>query len=326
MAEECGDHENAKTYMQIFGQGKRYLEEKLFNGEYYGQNINLNDKSILKSSKEALDYYWNDEHKEIKYQIGEGCGIDQVLAQWHANLCGLGEIFDRSRTRKALKAIYKHNFRRSFREFSNSCRLYALNDEAGTLMFAWPNGKRKPVFPVRYAEETMHGFEYQVASHMIMEGMLKKGCELVKAIRDRYDGEKRNPWNEIECGSNYARSMASYALLNAFSGFHYNLAKGLIGFNPPNGLKPPMKFFWSLGTGWGLVRISSSSIVLEVLYGKLKLSQFRLPSCACKKKKAIPRVKTQNAYVKLKSVRMPILTFTKEIVIAKGDKLFISLS
>ena len=31
--------------------------------------------------------------EEIMYQIGEGCGIDQVLAQWHSNLIGLGEIF-----------------------------------------------------------------------------------------------------------------------------------------------------------------------------------------------------------------------------------------
>ena len=53
--------------------------------------------------------------QEIKYQIGEGCIIDQVLAQWHANLCGLGEIFDKEQTRSALAALYKYNFKKSMR-------------------------------------------------------------------------------------------------------------------------------------------------------------------------------------------------------------------
>ena len=41
-----------------------------------------------------------------------------------------------------------------------------------------------------------------------------------------------NPWNEIECGSNYARSMSSYSLLLSLSGFEYDMAKGYVGFSP----------------------------------------------------------------------------------------------
>jgi hypothetical protein len=132
------------------------------------------------------------------------------------------------------------------RNFYNPCRLYSLNDEAGVVICDWPEGKHKPVVPVPYAEETMYGFEYQVAVHMIQEGLVKEGMEIIKAIRSRFDGEKRNPWNEFECGSNYARSMASYALLNAFSGFEFDMTKGIIGFNPVfmNGFT--FKSFWSL--------------------------------------------------------------------------------
>jgi uncharacterized protein (DUF608 family) len=140
---------------------------------------------------------------------------------------GLGELLDSKQTRQALKSIYQYNFKQSMRDFANFCRIYCLDDEAGTVMFDWPEGKYKPVIPMTYAEETMHGFEYQVACHMIQEGMIKEGVELVKAVRDRYDGRTRNPWNEIECGSNYARSMASYALLNAFSGFSFDMSRHL---------------------------------------------------------------------------------------------------
>ena len=54
-----------------------------------------------------LDAYWDDEHEEMKYQIGEGCEIDQLLAQWHANIYGLGDIFDPAQARTALQSLYK---------------------------------------------------------------------------------------------------------------------------------------------------------------------------------------------------------------------------
>ncbi|MFA6290884.1 MAG: GH116 family glycosyl hydrolase, partial [Victivallales bacterium] len=285
MARICGEPDKAEEYMIVFNKGKNWVDANLFNGKFYSQSIDLKDSSILAKFGDASSVYWNNEHREIKYQVGDGCGIDQILAQWHANLCGLGEIHDRRKTRMALSSIYRNNFRKSFREFTNFCRLYCLNDEAGTLMFSWPEGKYKPVVPIPYAEETMHGFEYQVAAHMIMEGMIKNGCELVKAVRDRYDGEKRNPWNEIECGSNYARSMASYSLLCAFSGFSFNLVEGEIGFNPPSGLDLPLKFFWSVGSGWGTVEISAGKLVLKVLYGKLTIKKIRLPDFFTKNRK-----------------------------------------
>jgi len=61
----------------------------------------------------------------------------------------------------------------------------------------------------------------RVASDLIAEGFTKEGLTIVKALRSRYDGRVRNPWNEYECGNYYARAMASYALLGALSGFRY---------------------------------------------------------------------------------------------------------
>lgn len=281
MAGALGEPETAQAYLELFERGKAWTDKHLFNGEYYGQLIDVKDKSILERYDEsALRDYWNDEAKEIKYQIQDGSGVDQVIAQWHANLCGLGEIFDPAQTRSALASIYEHNFKKSMRNVFNPCRLYSLNDEAGVMICVWPEGRDKPVVPLTYAQETMNGFEYQAAVHMIQEGLVAEGLEIVTAIRDRYDGEKRNPWNEFECGSNYARSMASYALLLALSGFEYNMVEGRIGFHPVAPLEADGAYrtFWSLDSGWGTFQFSGGEAELQVLYGELALNTLHLPS------------------------------------------------
>jgi hypothetical protein len=219
----------------------------------------------------TLDTYWDSEHGEIKYQVGEGCGIDQVVAQWHANLCGLGGIFDRGKTRRALRSIFRYNFKTSMRGHVNPARIFCVNDEAGAIICEYP--RSRPAVALTYAEEAMHGFEYQAACHMIQEGMIEEGLELVRAVRDRYDGEKRNPWNEIECGSNYARSMASYALLPALSGFTFDMVKGHVGF-APRAIDGPARFFWCLNTGWGTFSSKKRSAALEVHSGSIRLKSF----------------------------------------------------
>ncbi|MFW5980580.1 MAG: GH116 family glycosyl-hydrolase [Halanaerobiaceae bacterium] len=287
MATYLGEDETAEKYRKIFQQGKEWADENLFNGEYYHQLIDLTDKNILEKFKGGevlqgdnyINTYWNEETEEVKYQIGEGCGIDQVLAQWHANLCGLGEIYDQEQTIQSLQSIYKYNFKTGMRDFFNPCRLYSLNEERGLVICDWPEDKYRPAVPLTYAQETMNGFEYQAAIHMIQEGMIDQGMNVIKGIRDRYDGEKRNPWNEFECGSNYARSMASYALLPTFSGFTFDMVDNRIGFDPINldDLEANFKYFWSLGTGWGIVESIDNIIKLKVLYGSLTVKSLILP-------------------------------------------------
>jgi hypothetical protein len=96
-------------------------------------------------------------------------------------------------------------------------------------------------------------------------------------VRDRYDGEKRNPWNEIECGSNYARSMATYSLLGAFSGFEFDMTRGFIGFRPIAATPDRFRAFWSLDGGWGQLRSDEGSAELEVRYGALTVRELKVP-------------------------------------------------
>jgi uncharacterized protein (DUF608 family) len=281
MAEALGDRDGA-IYRDLFEKGKAWADKNLFNGEYYIQRVDLKDKSLVESFEDntpvwyisTLNAYWNDEAGEIKYQIAGGCGIDQVIAQWHANLCGLGEIFDKAQVRQALASIYKYNYKPSLRFHFNPCRIYGLNDEAGVVICEWPEGVYKPVVPVPYSEECMHGFEYQAAIHMIQEGMEKEGLDIVTAVRNRYTGENRNPWNEMECGSNYARSMASWALLLSCSGFSYDMTRAAIGFAPlRNGA-----YFWSLDKAWGTFEQDAAKASIQVLYGIQAIRRLTLRS------------------------------------------------
>ncbi len=271
MASYLGDTNKAQEYQTLFDNGYQWTKENLFNGKYFIQKIDL-------TRKEYTDHfqcpeYWNEEKGQLKYQIAEGCEIDQILGQWHANLCGLGEIFDQEQRRLALKNMYANNFKESFRDFANMWRVFAMNDEAGTIMCDYPEGSEKPIIPIPYCEECMTGFEYAFAGLLIAEGYIEEGLQVIRAVRDRYDGEKRNPWNEIECGSNYARAMASFALLPIFSGFEYDVPNKYIGFAPL--VEGDFKCLWSLGTGWGEFVRTGNEVRITVKAGYLELKSLK---------------------------------------------------
>lgn len=320
MAAFLGESETADEFDSLFRSGKRWIDEHLFNGEYYVQQVDLSDKSLLDTfDTDTVSTYWNNERGEIKYQIGEGCVIDQVIAQWHANLCGLGEIFDKEQMRTALKSLYRYNFKSSMRREANTWRLYSLNNEGGLVICTWPEGRHKPAIPLTYNSETMTGFEYQAAAHMIQEGFIDEGVSIVQAIRERYDGEKRNPWNEIECGSNYARSMASYSLLQAFSGFEYDMVEGMVGFKPVQSDVDKFRTLWSLDMGWGVYEQSETQTQLQLLGGKLVLKSIGLPEDRIETIKKIELGDASLAYIIVKDR----IHFEPPIIIDEGNMLVI---
>lgn len=280
MAGYLGDTAKCTEYSTLFENGKKWTKDHLFNGKYFIQQVDLKDKSII--GHFHADSYWNEEAGELKYQIGEGCSIDQLLGQWHAHLTGLGEIFDPAQVDTALDSMYDLLYKPSMRTFTNPWRVFSFNDEAGSVICEYPEDVHKPHIPIPYCEETMTGFEYAFAGMLILYGKIEKGLSVIKAIRDRYDGKKRNPYNEIECGSNYARAMASFALLPIFSGFEYDLSKGHIGFQPIVN-QEHFRCFFSLGTGWGEFSIDSNEALLQIADGSLSICSFGLKNVTVKK-------------------------------------------
>lgn len=276
MAQFLGDTDKAEEYSAIFEKGYKWTKENLFNGKYFIQKVDLTDKSLTDKFG-ASEEYWNDETGQIKYQIKDGSIIDQVLAQWHADLIGLGDIFDKEQVSCALSNMMKNNYKPTMRGFVNPWRIFSINDEAGSVICDYPAGTEKPKIPIPYCEETMTGFEYSFAGLLCSRGMVEDGLKVTKAVRDRFDGEKRNPWNEFECGSNYARSMASYALVPILSGFEFDIPHKHIGFNPYR--SGDFKCIWSVADSWGEFEICGDSIVITVIEGELKLKSLGLKFC-----------------------------------------------
>lgn len=291
IGEFLGDKEKACEYRTLFNKGYEWTKENLFNGRYFIHKIDLNDKSVIDrfaektqifknefSPMKSVDDYWNFENNQIKYQIGQGSSIDQMLAQWHANILGLGAVFDKKQISTALDEMMNNNFKSSMRDFVNPWRIYSLNDEAGTVMCDYPKGVEKPEIPVMYCEETMTGFEYSFAGLLLSEGKYEEGLRVIRAVRNRFDGNKRNPWNEFECGHNYARSMASFAFIPILSGFEFDMPNKHIGFNPY--IKDRFNSVWSLADAWGTFEAGENCLKLNILQGNLTLKTFGMKWCS----------------------------------------------
>jgi hypothetical protein len=210
-----------------------------------------------------------------KYQYGNGCLSDGVIGAWMASIYGIDTPLSSDFVRNTLAAIFKHNFKMDLSQHANAQRPgYAMGHEPGLLLCTWPHGD-KPTLPFVYSDEVWTGIEYQVASHLISEGFVEQGLTIVKALRSRYDGRVRNPWNEYECGNYYARAMASFALLGATSGFRYSAAERTLWFGPKLNARPFRSFF-STASGYGVIVREPAAVAVQMIAGELRIDRMIL--------------------------------------------------
>jgi len=211
MGRLCDDKEFADKLDALRKQGREWVDKNLFNGEFYEQKMRAFVGTPVEHS--SLGHEWD--KKDPAFQIGKGCLVDQLIGQYKANRVGLPDLFDSYHVRQTVKSVHKYNFKRNFRDHYNNMRTFATADEQGTLIASYPHGGR-PKVPFPYWGECMTGFEYQAAVLLLDYGFKKEGLEVAAAVRGRHDGRYRNPFNEPECGHYYARSMAAWALLDAW--------------------------------------------------------------------------------------------------------------
>ncbi len=266
MALDMGDEAYAKKVHAIAETGSRKIVEVLYEGEYF---IHKPDPKHAGATNTTT-----------------GCDIDQVLGQCWMHQVNLGRMLPEDKTVSALKSLWKYNFTMDvgpYRRKHGGGRVFAEPGEAGLIMCTWPKGegeiKHVNRSPLDLFSECMHGFEYQAAGHMIFEGLLEEGLAVTRSIHDRYHALRRNPWNEVECGEHYARSMASYGVFIAVCGFECHGPRGHIGF-APHMTPENFKAAFTAAEGWGAFeqKLEGGRLIAKVVlkYGKLRLKTISL--------------------------------------------------
>jgi hypothetical protein len=145
---------------------------------------------------------------------------------------------------------------------------YAMGHEGGLLLCTWPKGNQ-PSLPFVYSNEVWTGIEYQVASHLMMMGMVDEGLDIVSTCRNRYDGRVRNPFDEFECGHWYARAMSSYGLLQGLTGIRYDAVDDILYIDSKLGRD--FTSFISTATGFGNAGIKAGKPFVDVKYGEIPI-------------------------------------------------------
>jgi uncharacterized protein (DUF608 family) len=275
MARTLGDTAAAADYREIFEKGRACIDANLFNGEYYIQKIRSIPKNQIAPT--TVGDMGADHPEAPEFQLGDGCLADQLIGQYLADLAGLGPLLDPAKIRKTLESIHKYNYRANLFDHDSVQRVYALNDEPAILVCDYGKGAR-PKIPFPYYAEAWTGMEYLVAAQFIHAGMLREGLETIEDVRWRFDGERRNPWDEPECGHHYARAMSAWSSVVAWSGFQYHAADKTLTLSPQTNT-PVFTSFWSTAAGWGLFSIASenkrSRTKITVTEGSLPLRTIR---------------------------------------------------
>jgi hypothetical protein len=276
MARHLGEPAFADTCRGLFERGSRWIEKHLFNGEYYEHEIRPPRDAgaiapgLRHQSMGARDL------SDPDLQLGAGCLVDQLVGQYMAHVCGLGYLADPEQIRRTLESIMRYNFKETLYDHFNHMRSFALNGESALLMATYPKGRR-PTRPFPYFAEVMTGFEYTAAVHMLYEGQIDAGLKCIGAIRARYDGRRRSPFDEAECGHHYARAMASWAAVLALTGFSYSAVQRSMTFASTT---RPERVFWSNGSAWGTCTRTPTAggltVNLTVLHGALALRRLTI--------------------------------------------------
>jgi uncharacterized protein (DUF608 family) len=279
MAFAVSDDDFGRTCRSLCASGTAAAEARLFNGEYYQQEVIPPGDFARVAPRLRNNDLGAQRADQPEFQVGDGCLIDQLLGDTYARIAGIGPVFDSDHAAAALRSIGRLNYVPDFGNWTTYVRSYAVRGERGHIVLSYPGGL--PEHPAPYWSEAWTGVEYVYAIGLAQHGETALAEDAVAAVRERFSGASRNPFDEAECGHHYARALASWGLVVALTGFSYDGRTGVMSFAaaPGPGQSPgPVVWFWSDGTAWGTVRQSFEStgtlrVRLEVMHGSVRVER-----------------------------------------------------
>ncbi len=277
--------EDISRYERLLEKGVRAAKDELFNGEYFYQIVRWEGcKAGSPVDLKTFSGRYSPEAVELlrkegpKYQYGSGCLSDGVIGEWLAAACGLPPVLDQAAVAAHLRSVHRYNLRGDLSRHANPQRpSYACGKEGGLLLCTWPKGGQ-PSLPFIYSNEVWTGIEYQVASHLMMLGMVEEGVQIVRLCRARYDGRVRNPFDEYECGHWYARALASYALLQGLTGVRYDAVDKVLHVHPS--IQGDFRSFFAAGAAYGTAGVKDGRPFIDLKHGSLDIRRIDYRPCA----------------------------------------------
>lgn len=192
IADNMGDKQLYEKWNNILQKGKKSLEERLWNGEYYNlwQHNNETDESLM---------------------------TDQLDGEWFLRMAGIQGNIPNDRVRSVLKFIFRNNF-----DIEQGLVNATVPKGKNTTIDTYNNCQTIAVWT---------GIGYAFAALALACGEKEISFTVTESIHSnqlRFGAL----WDHWECGHHYTRPMSSWSTLIAASGMKVDYANKKICFSP----------------------------------------------------------------------------------------------
>ncbi len=192
IADKLGNKEHSDKWSCILRKGKKSLEEKLWNGEYYNlwRNEDETDESLM---------------------------TDQLDGEWFLRMTGLSGNIPDDRVRLVLEVIFRHNF-----DAEQGLLNATVPENKKTSLHTHKNCQTTAVWTgIGYAFSAL---ALSVGAREIADAEI---CSIAEnQMRFGYF------WDHWECGHHYTRPMSSWSTLIAASGMAVDRENKRLSFRP----------------------------------------------------------------------------------------------
>ena len=331
MARAMGDEAAAAEYRRVFESGRAKLDSELWGDGFYVQRVpdpagRQGRRTVGRQEAwhaSAVDR--GGAEVPVRRGLPVGPAARPVVRRGRRSRPPAAA---RSRARGAALDLRAQLQAQTSSTHPNTQRIYALNDEKGLVLCSWPHGQR-PALPFVYSDEVWTGIEYQVAAHLIYEGLVIEGLAITQA---RARPVRRRAAQPVERGRVRHRTTRarwpSWSLLTALSGYAWSAPEGRLAFAPK--ITPEdFRAFFTTGDGWGMfaqrIQPGTAAATIDLLFGTLALNSLAFGPVTLPTPPSVKATVGGAPVTARLADRAGAVTFDNTVRLKKGERLEITL-